>query len=105
RPLSAQVSEDLFERALFGAQVLEVDAELAELPQQPGDAGAVGLRVEGVDEVIAIGGQRELAARELRRYLLERVLQMQRELLAAELAHQHALLFDQHDLALVDHAD
>src|ERR1044071_3208883 len=96
-PGAHQVHENVLERALFGAQVLEVDAELVELSQQARDAGAVRLRVEGVDEIVAVGGQLELPPRELRGHAFERVLQMQSELLAAELAHENALLFHQHD--------
>ena len=42
---------------------------------------------------------------ELWRNELQRVLQMQRQLLSAELAHELRLVFDQNDLALADHTD
>src|SRR4051812_40261666 len=79
-PGAHQTHEDFLERALLGAQILEVDAELAELPQEPGNPGAVRLRVEGVDEIVAVGGQLQLPTCKLRRDALERVLQMQGEL-------------------------
>ena len=43
--------------------------------------------------------------RERLRDRVEALLQMQRELLLAELAHQRGLLLDQDQLAAVDHAD
>ena len=43
--------------------------------QEARDAGAVGLRVEGVDEIVAVRGELQLPACQLRRDALERVLQ------------------------------
>ena len=50
-------------------QVLELDAQLGKPPQQPGDAGVLGLGVEGVDQRMAAVGLRRQPqlARELAR--------------------------------------
>ena len=50
-----QIDEDVLERALRGGEVLEGDAGRAEVLQQRGDAGALGLRVVGIDQLAAIG--------------------------------------------------
>src|SRR5690606_28243159 len=100
-----QADEDLFQRALARLEVLEVDPELIQLPQETRNARRLVLRVEGVDQRRAVARQLELAMRELRRNALERMLQMQSELLAAELAHQRLLVLHENDLAFVDDAD
>src|SRR4030095_2402238 len=82
---SHQADEDFLQRALTGVQVLEDDAELVELAQEPGDAARLELRVARVDQVVAIRAQLEMRARERRRNGRERALQVQRELPAAEL--------------------
>ena len=63
------------------------------------------LRVVGVDQLAAAVGERQVMGGKLGRNGVERVVQLQRELLLAELAHQLGLVLDQDDLALVDHAD
>ena len=87
-------------------QVLEVDAGFAELAQQRGDAGALALRVVGVDRARC---RRRTARGRSRRARRERAssgcCSCSVELLLAELAHQLGLLLDQDDLALADHAD
>src|SRR4249919_123333 len=105
RRLPHQADEDVLERGLARMQVLEVDALLVEPAQQRRDAGLLGLRVEGVDERVAIVGQRQRQVREAIGNAFERHLQLDRQLLAAQLAHQPALVFDQDQLALADHAD
>jgi hypothetical protein len=86
-------------------QVLELYAARLQAAQQFGDAGVVRLRVEGIDDLGAIGRQFQLVGVQSRRHRRQRLLQGQRQLLFAELAHQRALVFDQDDLAVVDDAD
>ena len=74
--------------------------------EQRRDAGVLRLGVEGVDQLAyrraasvsswpaSAGGT-----------AVERLLQLQRQLLLAELAHQLGLVLDQDELALVDDAD
>ena len=69
------------------------------------DAGALGLRVVGVDQLAPAIGEREVERRQRLGDRVERLRQLQRELLLAELAHQLGLLLDQDELALVDDAD
>ena len=100
-----QADEDVLERALRRLQVAEPDVGAGEVVEQRGDAGALALGVVGVDQLLAARRQRELVAREVVRDRVERVVQLQRELLLAELVHQLGLALDQDDLALVDDAD
>src|SRR6185312_16042802 len=46
--------EDLLQRVLVRAQVLEADAGRGQVTQQRGDAGALTLRVVGVGELVAL---------------------------------------------------
>ena len=62
-------------------------------------------RVVGVRELAAVGRALELVARQRGGNALQRLVQLQRQLLAAELAHQLDLVLDEDDLALADHAD
>ena len=73
--------------------------------KQRGDAGALALGVVGIDQLGAVIHQREPVFREVRRDRVDRLLQLDRQLLLAELAHQFGLVLDQHDLAFRDHAD
>src|SRR5690606_31620135 len=100
-----QADEDLFQRALARLEVLEVDPELIQLPQETRNARRLVLRVERVDQRRAVARQLELAMSELRRDSIERMLQVQGELLAAEFLHERLLVLDENDLALVDDAD
>ena len=59
--------ENVFERALLGVEVFEVDAAFAELFQQAGDAGVIGLSIEAIDELTAFAGELEIVAVNLRR--------------------------------------
>ena len=78
----------------------------AQVAEQRGDAGALALRVVGVDELAAVVGERPGgAAASAVGNRRRAALQLQRQLLLAELAHQLGLLLDQDQLALVDDAD
>ena len=62
--------------------------------------------VVGVDELAAVGRQLERdSAASAAGICVQRLLQLQRQLLPAELAHQLGLVLDQDDLALADDAD
>jgi hypothetical protein len=82
-----QADEDVLERTLAGAQVLEADA-LGEVLQQCCDAGALGLGVVGVDELVALSLQRQVVARERRSAPASGSCSGESQLLLAELAHQ-----------------
>ncbi|HEY0438232.1 MAG TPA: ABC transporter ATP-binding protein, partial [Phenylobacterium sp.] len=71
----------------------------AELAQQLGDAGVLRLGVEGVDQLAAVRLQPQVVLRQARRHGLQRLLQVERQLLLAELAHQLGLLLHQDQLA------
>ena len=86
-------------------QVLELDAVIGEVFQQRNDAARFILRVVGVGQFAAIGGQVEPVSAQAGRYLPDLVFQLQREFLLAELAHQFGFFLDQNDLAAVDHAN
>ena len=73
--------------------------------EQPGDAVPLALRLIGVDQRVAAIGEREVVGRKLRRNGIELLLQLELELLLAELVHQRGLVLDQDHLALVDDAD
>ena len=100
-----QADEDVLERALAGVQVLEADAEVAHPPEQGRDAGPLGIGVEGVEQFVAVGLERQVPFGELGRDRLHHLGEVQGQLLAAELLHQGRLLLDQDQLALADHAD
>ncbi len=54
------VDENVFQRALRGAQVAEADAGLGKIGEQGGDARALSLPVVGVDQLLAAIGEREV---------------------------------------------
>src|SRR5438105_4200818 len=85
-------------------QVLEIDAELAEAPEESGDPGLGSVRVECEEQCAPLVRQLERVRGELPGYLCERPLQLQGELLLAELAHECGLVLDHDQLAAVDHA-
>ena len=66
--LPHQVDEDVLERALRGVEIAEADAGAAEVGEQGRDAGALTLRVVGVDELAAAVGEREAVGRQLGRH-------------------------------------
>ena len=104
-PVAHQADEDIFERTLPRLQVAEADVGFAEVAQQSGDPGALGLRVIGEHQVGAVGRQHHRVPCERGRHGIQPLLQMQDQLLLAELAHQLGLVLDQNDLAFVDDAD
>src|SRR5437762_11518217 len=85
-------------------QVLEIDVELAEAPEESGDPGLGSVRVEGEEQCAPLVRQLERVRGELPGYLCERPLQLQGELLLAELAHECGLVLDTDQLAAVVHA-
>src|SRR3954451_17655771 len=87
-PLSDQRHKDVFERALGRLQVLEDDSRLAQIVEQCGDAGALGLRIVGVDQSRSVAGELQSVSRKCRRDSIDCTLQVQNELLLAELAHE-----------------
>ena len=56
------IDEDFLERALRRAQIAEADAGFRQIAQQGGDAGPLGLRVVGVDQLVAVSGERQVMA-------------------------------------------
>ena len=63
------------------------------------------LRVVGEDELASAVGKLQRIGGERLGDRVERALQLERQLLLAELAHQRRLVLDQDELALVDDAD
>ena len=88
-----------------GVEVLEHDAGAGKVGEEAGDAGPRTLCVVGIDQLAAAIGERQMMAVELGRNDGERVMQLEGELLLAELVHQLVLVLDEDQLALVDHAD
>ena len=86
-------------------QVAESDTREIEILEQGGDAGALALRVVGVDDFATAGGKRQSMRRKGLRYRLEPFLQVKRQLFLAELAHELGLVLDQNDFPLVHHPD
>ena len=100
-----QADENVLQRALCRVQIPKPDAGGLQRVEQRGDAGALALGVVGVGQLLAVGGEGEMVGVERRRDGVDGLVQLQRQLLAAELAHQFDLVLDQDDLALVDDAD
>src|SRR5262249_28843885 len=100
-----QIDENILERALRGIEVLEPDAGAGKISEESGDARPWALRVVGVDQLAAAIGERQMVAVEFGRNGSDRVMELQCELLLAELVHQLALVLDEDQLALVDDAD
>ena len=86
-------------------QVLELYAGRAQFFQQRGDAGAIVLGVIGIDQFAAVAAERKLVGGKRGRNALQFVLQLQRQLLLAELAHQLRFFLDEDEPALADYAD
>src|SRR5204863_8650812 len=100
--LPQQADEDIFQRALRRLQILEPDSCLVQIVEQRGDAGALALRVVRVDQLAAVAGKPQMMAGKLGGYRVQRIVQLQSQLLPTELAHQLGLVLDQYDLPLVD---
>src|SRR5215469_729896 len=89
--LSHQVDKNVLQRALAGVQILDVDVELAQPPQQSRNARLAPVRIEG--EYHGMSGIRQLerVLAESCRDGAERLLQVQNELALAQLAHEQGL--------------
>ena len=72
--------------------------------QQAGNTGVRRVRVELVDEALALGLQPQRPVGERGRDRLDRLLHDDAQSPFAELAHQRGGLLDQHEAAAVDHA-
>src|SRR5205823_630586 len=92
--LPDQTDKNVFERALSRLKVPEADAAAVEVLQQRRDAGALALRVVGIDKVHTTGAQRQTVCSQIIRDCFKPLLQVQDQLLPAELAHQGRLLLD-----------
>src|SRR5262249_671662 len=103
--LPHQMDEDVLERVLRGLDIAEPDAGPTEVLRDRGDAGAPAPGFIAVGEVASVGRERKAGAGELVRNGSQWLLQMQREVLLAELSHQLGLVLDQDDLAMIDDAD
>ena len=100
-----QVDEDFFQRAFPRAQIAELNAQLAQAAQQAGDVAVLVAGVEAVHQLVAVGGQRQGHRRQAFRHRRQRLGKLQAQFLAAQLLHQGVLVFHQHNLTPVDHAD
>src|SRR5258705_13911886 len=89
-----QTYENFFQRTLRGMEIAEADATLAEIAEQGRYAGALCLCVIGVDEFASISRKGQIVRRKLLRYRFEPVVEVKRQLLLAELAHQFDLVLD-----------
>src|SRR3954452_11194146 len=85
---SHKIDENIFQRTLRGVEVLEGEAALAELLEQGGDAGALPLGVVGVNQLAPAIGQRQVIGRKRVRYNLDALVEMELQLLLAELVHE-----------------
>ena len=86
-------------------QVLVADAQLAQAAQQRGDAGALLAASKVYSSSLPPFFSCEAPVGQAGGNRRQRLAQVQRELLLAELLHQRGLLLDHDQLALVDHAD
>src|SRR5690348_12320400 len=87
-PVADEADENVLERALLGDEIAEGDAEIAQTSEQRRYARVVGFDVEGVFELVASGLERQVPLGERVGNFRERLLQNQRQPLAAELFHQ-----------------
>src|SRR5207244_7604168 len=74
--LAYKVDENIFQRGLRGVQVAEADARLAHVVEQAGDAGALGARVIMVNQLRAVGAERQVIGGELRRHGFELAVEL-----------------------------
>src|SRR5215470_20337783 len=100
-----QRDENVFERAFGRVQVVKLDSGAAKISEQGRDLAALALAVVGVGQFAAVRRQDQIIAGESGWHAVEPVVEQQRQLFLAELAHQLCLLLDQDDLTLVDHPD
>src|ERR1700722_3611129 len=86
--LADQADEDIFQRALVRVQVLVAHPQVAHSPKQGGNAGTLSVDVETVFQLVAVSRQLQPPVPQPGRDLGHALLQLQRELLLAELFHQ-----------------
>ena len=86
-------------------QILETNFGGVQVPEERRDAGALTFGVIGVDELGAVGRKRQPMARKRVRHGVEPVMELERQLLLAKLAHQRGFVLDQDQLSLIDHSD
>src|SRR5262249_59221093 len=82
-----QADKDFLQRALRRVEVAEPDVRQVEVVEQRGDAGALALGVVRIHELATVARDRQVMALERGRDLRELLLQLEGELLPAELAH------------------
>src|SRR5215831_218379 len=101
--LPHQIDENVLERALRRLQIGKSNPRAGKVVEQSGDAGrrsAAGIVIVG--QLAAVCAERKVMLCECGWDCGQRLLQLQDELLLAELAHQFGLVLDQDDLAFVD---
>ena len=86
-------------------EIGESDPEIAHLAEQRRDAGALVIRVERIDQLMAFIGQFEIPFGEPLWHRVHRIGEFQRQLPLAEFAHDRGGFLDNDDLAAPDHAD
>src|SRR5690606_8181919 len=96
---------DFLQRALLRLEIAEAYVFRLERLEEPGYAGPLALRVVDIGELMAVPRKLQRETGEALRNTLERLLEMQRHLLLAELLHQRRLFLDQDEAALVDDRD
>src|SRR5881227_3520108 len=104
-PVADEADENVLERTLLCRKVAKSYSKITQVPEQRRDARMFGLDVESVFHLVATGLQPEMPISQCLWNFRKRLLQHQRQPFAAELLHQFRLLFDEDELALVDHAD
>src|SRR5271155_3699353 len=90
--LMHEAHEYILQRALGGIQIPETDAEIAETPEQRRHARMLPVDVELVFELVTADAQLQMPIGEFGRGSRHRLLQYEREALAAELFHQRRLV-------------
>src|SRR5450631_1874156 len=98
--IAYQADKNILQRALVRIQVLVADTELAHAPQQRRDAGSLCIRIEAVAQLRALSSKLQLPIPQARGNRAHVLLQLQRQLLPAELFHQRELVLDQDKFAL-----
>src|SRR3984885_11564086 len=89
-----QADENILQRALRRVQIPKPDTGGLQRIEQRGDAGAFAPGVVGVDQLLAVGAERQMEGFKRRGDRVDGLVQLQRQLLAAELAHQFDLVLD-----------
>src|SRR5690606_20932634 len=74
-----EADEDVFQRALPGLQVAELDSGLLQVVQQSGDVAVLAARVISVDELVAVFGKPQVVGVQRRRNLGQRLCELERQ--------------------------